>query len=126
MNAALFVAGVLAVAAGLAHSYMGERMILIPLFRGDGVPASRFGRVQSTRVMIRFSWHFFTVVVWSTAALFLAISVGVLGGDDWAAIRVLAAYWAVFAVVVLALSRGRHFAWLLGSGVTVAAWWGTL
>jgi hypothetical protein len=76
--------------------------------------------------MIRFAWHFFALVVWSTAVLFFAVSVGVFGGGDWTAVRVLAVYWAVFAVVVLVLSRGRHFAWTLGSGIAIAAWWGTL
>jgi hypothetical protein len=125
MNAPLLVAGVLALAAGAVHSYLGERLILIPLFRSADLPKTPFGGQRFTRSMIRFAWHFFAIVVWSTAALFLAISVGVFGGGDWIVVRVLAAYWALFAVGVLVLSRGRHFAWLLGSVVTIAAWWGT-
>ncbi len=126
MNVALAVAAVMAIVGGLAHSYMGERMILMPLFRSDGIPESPFGGVQFTRVMIRFAWHFFAVVVWSTAVLFLLLSVSAVGGGDWTAVRVIAAYWAVFAVVVLVMSRGRHFAWIGGTIVAVAAWWGTV
>lgn len=90
---------------------MGERMILMPLFRSEGVPESPLGGVEFTRVMIRFAWHFFAIIVWSTAVLFLLLAVGVVRGDDWAAVRVIAAYWAAFAFVLLVRSRGRHFAW---------------
>jgi hypothetical protein len=75
--------------------------------------------------MIRFAWPFFSLVVWSCAAFFLAISVGAFGGGDWIAVRVLAIYWALFAVAVLVLSRGRHFAWLPGTFITITALWGT-
>lgn len=126
MNVPLLIAGLVAAAGGIAHSYMGERMILIPLFRGGGLPESPFGGEKFTRDVIRFAWHFFAIVVWSTAALFLLLSAGAVGGGDWTVVRVIAVYWAVFAVVVLILSRGRHFAWLLGSVVTAAAWWGTV
>jgi hypothetical protein len=125
MNAPLLVAGLPALAGGAVHSYLGERLILMPLFENADLPRTPFGGPRFTKTMIRFSWHFFAIVVWSTAALFLGISFGVFGGGDWTAVRVLAAGWAVFAVAVLVLSRGRHFAWLLGAVVTIAAWWGT-
>lgn len=126
MNEGLVVAGVLALVGGASHSYLGERLILIPLFRGGGLPASPFGDAAFTKLLLRFVWHFFTIVAWSTAALFLVLSGGGLEGGNQTAVRIIALYWAVFAVAVLALSRGRHFAWLLGSGITVAAWLGTV
>jgi hypothetical protein len=125
MNFPLLIAGVLAAAVGIGHSYLGERWILIPLFRSDGVPKTPIGDVQDTRRMIRFTWHSFTVIACSSAALFLALSAGIFGGG-WTVVRVMAMYWALFAVVVLLLSRGRHRAWLLGSLVAIAAWWGTM
>ncbi len=126
MNAALIVAGVLALVCGASHSYLGERMILMPLFRDGRAPTSPLGDRASTNLTLRFTWHFFTVVAWSTASLFLVLSGGAIDGGSQTAIRIIAAGWAVFAVVVLAMSRGRHFAWLLGSGIAVAAWWGAV
>jgi len=77
-------------------------------------------------MMLRFTWHFFSVVMLSLALVFLALGAGVIGGGDWTVVRVLAGYFAVFGVLVLVLSRGRHFAWLLGLAAAVAAWLGTL
>ena len=38
MNAAVLVAGVVAVFGGLVHSYRGERNQLMPLFRDNDLP----------------------------------------------------------------------------------------
>jgi len=77
-------------------------------------------------MMLRFTWHFFTVVMVSLAVVFLALGFNVIGGGDWTVVRVLAGYFAVFALLVLVLSRGRHFAWLIGFAAAVTAWLGTL
>ena len=77
-------------------------------------------------MMLRFTWHFFTVVMLSLAIVFLALGTEVVGGGDWAVVRLLGGYFAVFGVLVLVLSRGRHFAWLVGLAAAVTAWLGTL
>ena len=125
MNFPLLIAAVGAAATGIGHSYLGERLILIPLFRGDGVPKTPIGGVSATRRMIRFTWHFFSVIAWSTSGLFFMRSAGMFDGS-WTPVRVIAMYWAIFAVAVLLLSRGRHGAWVLGALVAIAAWWGTV
>jgi len=125
MNVPLLIAGVGATAVGVGHSYLGERWILIPLFRDGRVPKTRIGGVSATMRMMRFTWHFFTVVVCSTAGFLLARSAGIFDGGS-TAVRVVALHWGVFAVAVLLMSRGRHGAWLLGSLVAIAAWLGTV
>lgn len=122
MNVALLFAGTVAVAGGLAHSYMGERLILIPLFRRTDLPRTPFG----TRRMLRGMWHFFTIMMWTAAGLLFALAPATLEGSAQTAVRIVAAYFAAFAVVVLVLSRGRHFAWLLGSAIAASAWWATV
>src|SRR3982750_181032 len=108
MNGPLLFAAALALAGGGVHSYMGERVILAPLFRDARIPETPFGDAQFTKAMIRGVWHFFAVVVWSTAGVFFAVSAGLFDGGT--PLRVIAVYWALFAVVALVLSRGRHFA----------------
>ena len=126
MNEPFLVTGALAAFGGLAHGFLGERIILIPLTRRAELPSTRFGGSRQTAMMLRFTWHFFSVVMLSLAVVFLALGAGVIGGGDWTVVRVLAGYFAVFGVLVLVLSRGRHFAWLLGLAAAVAAWLGTL
>jgi Flp pilus assembly protein protease CpaA len=57
---------------------------------------------------------------------FLLLATDAIGGGDWALVRALAVCFGVFGVLVLVLSRGRHFAWLLGLGAAATAWAGTL
>ena len=126
MNELFLVTGALAGFGALAHGYLGERLVLMPVTQGMGLPSTRFGGAAQTAMMLRFTWHFFTVVMVSLAVVFLALGTGAIGGGDWAVVRVLAGYFAVFGVLVLVLSRGRHFAWLIGLGAAVTAWLGTL
>jgi len=126
MNELFLVTGALAAFGGLGHAFLGERMILIPLTRRAELPSTRLGGAAQTVMMLRFTWHFFSVVMLSLAVAFLALGSGAIGGGDWAVVRVLAGYFAVFGVLVLGLSRGHHFAWLIGLGAAVTAWLGTL
>jgi hypothetical protein len=126
MNEAFFVTAVLAALGALGHGYLGERLLLVPLGRQTDLPTSRIGGKRSTMQMLRFTWHFFTAVMVSLAVVFLLLGAGVAGGGDWTVVRVLAVYFAVFGVLVLVLSRGRHFAWLLGLGAAATAWLGTV
>ena len=124
MNLALLVAAIGAVAVGFGHSILGERWILLPLFRDAALPTTRVGGVRATQRMMRFTWHFFSVVAWITGLVFLNYALG--SHADWTVVRVLAACWTVFGVAVFVMSRGRHGAWIAGTVVAIAAWWGTL
>jgi hypothetical protein len=126
MNELFLATGLLAAFGALGHAYLGERMILIPLTQRAELPSTRLGSAAQTAMMLRFTWHFFTVVMVSLAVVFLLLGSEVVGGGDWVVVRVLAGYFAVFGVLVLILSRGRHFAWLIGLGAAASAWLGTL
>jgi hypothetical protein len=126
MNEMFLVTGVLAALGGLGHGYLGERMILVPLMQRAELPATRLGGPAFTGMMLRFTWHSFTVVMLSLAVVFFALGAGAIGGGNWTVVRVLAGYFAAFGVLVLVLSRGRHRAWLIGLGAAVTAWLGTL
>ena len=59
----LFLAAGLVLLVGLAHSYLGERYILIRLFRRSDLP-HLFGSDVFTRRTLRFAWHLTTVAWW--------------------------------------------------------------
>lgn len=66
MNAWYWAAIVMIVALGAAHSVLGERYILMRLFRRADLP-HLFGSDDFTKRTLRFAWHL-TTVAWSGMA----------------------------------------------------------
>src|SRR4029077_4695672 len=73
LHSALYLAACLCVALGLAHSVLGERYILIRLFRRSDLP-KLFGGTEFTTRTLRFAWHLTTIAWWGAAALFFALA----------------------------------------------------
>lgn len=110
MDVLLGIAALLAVAIGLAHSYLGEKYILIRLFRRSDLPKIG-GSDQFTRRTLRFAWHITTIAWW-----------GMAGALVWDAQRAIALAFALSAVVTLVASRGRHYAWAVFAAIALLAW----
>ena len=94
---------------GLAHSYLGERYILIRLFRRP-VP-KLFGSDEFTRKTLRFAWHITTIAWIGFAAILWQVH-----GDqvsDSSLLRVVGTVFGLSAIVALLASRGRHLSWLV-------------
>lgn len=108
LNALYLVAACLCVGLGLAHSYLGERYILIRLFRRTDLP-KLFGGTEFTTRTLRFAWHLTSVAWWGAAALFFQLTQGPMASETVAAI--LAVVFLVSAGITLFASRGRHLAW---------------
>ena len=110
------LATLLLLGVGVAHSYLGERYILIRLFRQ---PLPRIGPDDVfTKRVLRFAWHLTSVAWWGFGALLLLAPGRNIGA-------VIAATFLVTGVVVLLSSRGRHLAWPLFVAVSALAWAGT-
>ncbi|MEM1271516.1 MAG: hypothetical protein AAGI08_15835 [Bacteroidota bacterium] len=112
----MLAAAVLLFLIGLAHSYLGERYILIRLFRRD-LPRL-FGGDEFTKKTLRFAWHITTVAWWGMAALLVA-------GLDSAqtSLRIISITFLVTGVIALAGSRGRHLSWIVFLAVAGLTWW---
>ena len=111
----LLVAVLLTIGIGLAHSYLGERYILIRLFRHP-LPAL-FGNDEFTKRTLRFAWHITTLAWFGLAALLVLIHL-----DALTRTTVLAAVGATFALTGLTAmlaSRGRHLSWLVFGAIAV-------
>jgi hypothetical protein len=115
------VAALLAFGVGLAHSIMGERYILIRLFRRTDLP-KLFGGTEFTIRTLRFAWHLTTVAWWGAAALFFLMAQRPLSSA--AVSGVLAGVFLVSAVITLVASRGRHLAWPVFLTIGVIALYG--
>ncbi len=120
MSAAQLAAAALCVGVALAHSYLGERYILIRLFRRGDLP-HLFGSDLFTRRTLRFAWHL-TSVAWLGFGAVLVVAARRDEPGDAVSLLVVAATFAVSAVVTLVGSRGRHLAWLVFAAIAVLAW----
>lgn len=116
------LAAALALGLGLAHSILGERYILIRLFRRPDLPRL-FGGTEFTVRTLRFAWHLTSVAWWGTAALFFVMAQWPVSLANVSA--VLAGVFLVSAVVTLVASRGRHFAWPVFLAIGVIALYGS-
>jgi hypothetical protein len=106
----------------LGHSILGERYILIRLFRRADLP-KLFGGTEFTARTLRFAWHLTTIAWWGAAALFCYMARGQLSSASVAA--VLAGVFLASAAVTLVASRGRHLAWPVFLTIGVIALYGS-
>jgi hypothetical protein len=104
---------------GLAHSYLGERYILMRLFKRENLP-ELFGGTQFTTGTLRFVWHLLTVVWWGIAILVLQASGQPLGSK--AVLQVFSAVALVSGFFPLVFTRGRHLSWLVFFIVAALLW----
>ena len=114
----LLFAALVTVVVGVAHSVLGERLILIRLFAQSDLP-HLFGGPEFTKRTLRFAWHLTTVAWWGFAALLYLIAEQGISSRSVAV--VVAATSLSSAVVTLAASRGRHLAWLAFLGIGIVA-----
>ena len=117
----LIAAGLTMLIAG-AHSYLGERYILIRLFRRDSLP-KLLGGVEFTKQTLRLAWHL-TSVAWLGLACLLLVLAGPPSESARTQAHVIAAVFAVSGVTALVGSRGRHLSWVVFFAIAALAWLG--
>ena len=119
MSALLLAAAALATLLAAAHSYLGERYILIRLLRRDDLP-KLLGGTTFTKRTLRFAWHL-TSVAWLGFAALLA-SQPPAPRAPALQLRIIAVTFAVSGLVALLGSRGRHLAWVAFFLVAALTW----
>src|SRR5688572_22722231 len=127
MRVTLVIASLLILALGVVHSYLGERYILVRLFRRSDLPRL-FGSDEFTRHTLRFAWHL-TTVVWLGLALLLLVMARARAGEASLSLQtvgaVLTVTAAASAVVTFVGSRTRHPASYVFLAIAVLTWVGT-
>jgi hypothetical protein len=120
MNALLFLAAALALLLAAAHSYLGERYILIRLLRRTDLPRL-FGGAEFTKHTLRFAWHL-TSLAWAGFAALLAVQ-AVAPAESWRAEgQVISATFALSGFAALVGSRGRHLSWVAFFVIAALVW----
>jgi hypothetical protein len=110
MTVMLYIAAVLAAAIGIAHSVLGERYILVRLFRRDDLP-KLFGGTQFTIRTLRFAWHITTIAWWGFAGVLVLLARRSASLPSLP--LVLAVAFLASGALTLVISRGQHPAWLV-------------
>ena len=111
----LLFAAFLAAFIGVAHSYLGERHILIRLFRQPLPPL--FGGDDFTKKTLRFAWHITTLAWFGLAALLLLLYL-----DAWSRTTGLAVIGGTFTLTgltALIASRGKHLSWIVFGAIAL-------
>lgn len=106
---ALPIAGLILFLLGVAHSVLGERYILVRLFRRDNLPRL-FGGTSFTIATLRFAWHITTVLWWGFAVLLWHLHGG--RADPAFILRVIGVTALAAGLLPLVISRGRHLSWI--------------
>lgn len=103
-----YLGAILLVLIGVAHSYLGERYILIRLFRDNNLP-KLFGGTEFTKSTLRFAWHL-TTITWFGFAFLLAYISGNVPSKNVIG-NTIALIFILHFVVSLVGSKGKHFSW---------------
>ena len=106
----LLAAAVLILLTGCAHSYLGERYILIRLFQLGSLPRL-FGGTEFTEGTLRFAWHITTVAWWALAWLLFLAHQQALSTSN--VLHVIAGAAVASAALPLFFTRGRHLSWVV-------------
>jgi hypothetical protein len=122
MNTLLLLGAILAAFVAVAHSYLGERYILMRLLRRENLP-KLFGGDQFTKRTLRFAWHV-TSVAWLGFAAQLGLAARPEAASPESLLRAVALTFAASSLVSLVGGRGRHLSWLIFAAIAVLAWLG--
>ena len=119
MSIPLVLAALLCAAISAAHSYLGERYILIRLFRRESLP-KLFGSDLFTRRTLRFAWHITSIAWLGFAAILLLLARG--GAVERTTIlHAVAGTFLGSALLSLFGSRGRHYSWIVFLAIALLA-----
>jgi len=124
MQPILATAAVIAIATGVVHSVLGERLIFRRLRQSLLVPSLPAPPLQERNVRILWAtWHLASVFGWALAGLLWQLAKN--PGISLSASAVLYACAAGFlagALLVLVGTRGRHPGWVALGAVGALSW----
>ncbi len=110
MTTLLYIAAFFTFAIGVVHSVLGERYILIRLFRRDNLP-KLFGGTEFTVKTLRFAWHITTIAWWGFSAILILLANQSFTFHNLS--MVLAVTFLTTSAIALVGSRGQHLSWLV-------------
>lgn len=108
-NEMYYIAAALLFFIGLAHSYLGERYILIRLFRRDNLP-KLYGGTEFTKNTLRFAWHITTVAWWGFALILVSLAESEPSREFIG--NTIGITFILHFLISGIGSKGKHFSWI--------------
>ncbi len=119
MKNLLLISSILTILTSIAHSWLGEKYIIIRLLRRNNLP-KLFGNDVFTKHTIRFAWHLTTIAWLGLAAMQLFLS-GYFSGLNisHAIIAAISITFLASTLLSIIFTRGRHFSWIVFLAVSI-------
>jgi hypothetical protein len=108
---------------GIAHSVLGEKLVLGPLFRRGDLP-KLLGSSTFARRTLRFTWHLTTVLLVAIGTIVIALSLAPPDPRSAWVLRGLVVTFAACSLLSLIGARARHFSWWVFLAIAVLLWIG--
>jgi hypothetical protein len=118
MNLHLSIAALLSVTLAVGHSWLGERLILQPILGLQELPKLSGSR-RGMQKIVRFAWHITSVYFLAIAAILFYFS---RTAAEPAVIKIISVTNIVSAIITIAVSRGRHYAWIVFLAIGILSW----
>jgi len=107
----LMIGTILLLIIGIIHSYLGEKYLLIRLFRREDLP-KLLGSDWFTKRVLRFAWHLTTLAWWGFAAILYVLSAPSVDIRS-EILLIVTIVFALSGIVSLLFTRGKHLSWLI-------------
>ncbi|WP_440056840.1 hypothetical protein ACSLBF_18340 (plasmid) [Pseudoalteromonas sp. T1lg65] len=111
----LYMAAAILMLCGLIHSILGEKYILIRLFRRDNLP-HLFGSDVFTKGTLRFAWHITSFAWFGFAGLILLLP------DNVIVLYTVTLVFAISGLLSFYYTRGKHLSWIAFFTVSALSW----
>jgi len=112
----LYIATTLLILMGILHSYLGERYLLMRLFKRSELP-KLLGDATFTKNTLRFVWHLSTIAWWGLAYLIFLSTGNILTTAQ--VLHVIGALSIISGLLPLWFTRGKHLSWIVFSLVGI-------
>ncbi len=107
----LYIGSFLAVLIGVVHSFLGEKYILIRLFRKDNIP-ELLGSDWFTKRTLRFAWHLTTIAWWGFSAI-LFVSASPSQNTQKEVLLVTGFVFLISGIISAGFTKGKHVSWVV-------------
>ncbi len=120
----LIIGTILLLLIGIIHSYLGEKYILIRLFRRENLP-KLLGSDWFTKRILRFAWHLTTIAWWGFAGILYVLADPSVNVQSEILI-IITVVFALSGLTSLLFSRGKHLSWLFFFSIAAISYYGAI